>query len=155
MEQEQYEQQTEAPKKKKSAVRGIVGWIVYLVILGGLIFGTPYALSYTLKSEHPMAAITSGSMWPQLKKGDLVFIQGIESTDEIEIGDIVVYQIQQGFTIHRVVEFRNGRVITKGDANNTEDSPVQYSDIIGETVEWREKPLKIPKLGYVSILLNQ
>ena len=154
MENEQHYEE-DKPKKKDSAVKSIVGWIVYLAVLGALIFGTPVALSYALNSPHPMAAITSGSMWPVLKKGDLVFIRGIENRDEIEVGDIVVYQIQQGFTIHRVVRFSNGQVITKGDANNTEDSPVRYQDIIGKTVEFQGKPFKIPKLGYVSILLNQ
>ena len=150
---EQHEERT--TEKKKSAVRSIVGWIVYLAILGGLIYGTPVVLSKVLQSEYPMAAITSGSMWPTMKKGDLVFIKGVEGKEEIEIGDIVVYQNPQGFTIHRVVEFKDGQVVTKGDANNTEDTPVAWRDIIGKTVEWRGKPFKISKLGYVSILLNQ
>lgn len=142
-------------KKKRGLVRGLIGWILYLALLAGLIFGTPRVLSHFLKSEYPMAAITSGSMWPTLKRGDLVLIQGIKGKEEIRVGDIVVYQIQQGFTIHRVVELRNTQLVTKGDANNTEDNPVAYKDIIGKTVEFRGKPFRIPKLGNVSILLNR
>ena len=143
------------PKKKKSWFRGLMGWIVYLAILGSLIFGTPQALSYALNSPHPMAAITSGSMWPVLKKGDMVFIQGIHSKDEVVIGDIVVYQNPQGFTIHRVVKLQNKQVVTQGDANNVEDSPVPYEDIIGKTVEFRGKTLRIPMLGNISIILGK
>src|SRR3989344_899147 len=155
MEQEQYEQQKEAPKKKKSVVKDIVGWIVYLALLVGLVVGTPVALSKALNSPHPMAAITSGSMWPVLKKRDLVFIRGIENKEEVEVGDVVVYQNIQGFTIHRVVRLQNSKVITKGDANNTEDTPVMYEDIIGKTVEFRGKPFRIPFLGNVSIILSK
>ena len=153
MENEQHE--SIPIKKKKSIVKSLIGWIVYLALLAGLVVGTPKALAYMLKSEHPMAAITSGSMWPALKRGDMVFIQGIQNKEEFEVGDIVVYENPQGFTIHRVAEKRQTTVITKGDANNTLDAPVKYEDIIGKTVEFRGKPLKIPILGNISIQLNK
>ena len=152
---ENYEQQTEPTKKKKSALKSILGWIVYLAILAGLIFGTPQALSWVLGSEYPMAAITSGSMWPVLKRGDMVFIKGVREKSEIEVGDIVVYRNPQGFTIHRVEKKNENTVVTKGDANKTSDSPVAYEDIIGKTVEFRGKPFRIPMLGNISILLNR
>mgnify|MGYP001585020127 CR=1 FL=1 len=136
-------------------VKSIIWWVLYLAMVIGLVYGTPKALSYILQSEYPMAAITSRSMWPTLKKGDMVFIKGIASREEIEIGDIVVYQNLQGFTIHRVERKNEGTVVTKGDANNTEDSPVKYEDIIGKTVTFREKPVRIPWLGNVSIALDK
>lgn len=136
-------------------IKNIFGWVLYLAILVGLIYGTPVALSYILKSEYPMAAITSSSMWPVLKKGDMVFIKGIGDKGEIMVGDIVVYQNALGFTIHRVEKLNEDTLVTKGDANNTSDSPVQYEDVIGKTVHLGEKPLRIPLLGNVSILLNK
>ncbi len=150
---EQHEE--EKPKKKSNWIKSGIGWVVYLVLLVGLVWGTPKALSYILKSEYPMAAITSGSMWPTLKTGDMVFIKGIHDKSEFEVGDIVVYKNPEGFTIHRVEEKLENSVITKGDANNTEDKPVKYEDIIGKTVEFRGKPLKIPLLGNISISLNK
>lgn len=153
MENEQHEETKQ--KKKGGRVRSLIGWVVYLVLLVGLVWGTPKALSYILKSEYPMAAITSGSMWPTLKTGDMVFIKGIHGKDEFEVGDIVVYKNPQGFTIHRVEEKLQDEVITKGDANNTKDTPVKYEDVIGKTVEFRGKPLKIPLLGNISIQLNK
>lgn len=154
---ENFDQHEESAKEKKkgSALKNLIGWVVYLSLLVGSIFGTPKALSYVLNTSYPMAAITSGSMWPALKKGDLVFIKGVRDEKEIAIGDIVVYQNPQGFTIHRIVEFRNEQVVTKGDANNAEDSPVRYEDIIGKTVEFRGKPFRIPMLGNISIVLNK
>ena len=136
-------------------LKNLLGWILYLALLVALVVGTPRALSYILKSEYPMAAITSGSMWPALQKGDMVFIQGIQSKNDFEVGDIVVYKNPQGFTIHRVEEKQATVAITKGDANNTLDAPVKYEDIIGKAVEFRGKPLNIPLLGNISIMLNE
>src|SRR3989344_5093155 len=98
--------------------KNLSGWIIYLAILAGLIYGVPRGLVYILKTPYPMASITSGSMWPELKRGDLVFIKGINSKDEVQLGDIIVYKNQVGFTIHRIVKINGDTVITKGDANN-------------------------------------
>ena len=151
---EQHEEQ-KLIKKKGSVLKSIIGWVVYLALLVGLVVGTPKALSYILKSEYPMAAITSGSMWPTLKTGDMVFIKGIQERGEFGVGDIVVYKNPQGFTIHRVEEKQKNVVITKGDANNTVDTPEKYEDIIGKTVEFGGKPFKIPLLGNISRMLNK
>jgi len=135
--------------------KNLSGWIIYLAILAGLIYGVPRGLVYILKTPYPMASITSGSMWPELKRGDLVFIKGINSKDEVQLGDIIVYKNQVGFTIHRIVKINGDTVITKGDANNVFDSPVKYGEIIGKALIFNQKPFRIPMLGNVSILLNK
>lgn len=136
-------------------LKNLIGWVVYLGLLAGLIYGIPKGLAYYLKTEHPMASITSGSMWPALKKGDLILIKGIKSSDEIKIGDIIVYKNPGGFTIHRVEKMEWNGVITKGDANNVADPLVSYKEIIGKTLTFNNKPFRIPMLGNVSILINQ
>ena len=138
-------------KKVKSAI----GWILYLALLVGLVLGAPRGLTYFLETDYPMATITSGSMWPELKKGDLVLIKGVESKDEIEIGDIVVYRNPKGFTIHRVIKLNENTIVTKGDANNVEDNPVGYEEIIGKTLTFNQKIVKIPFLGNVGLLINR
>ena len=102
-----------------------------------------------------MAAITSSSMWPSLKKGDLVLIKGIQDKKEIKIGDIIVYENPRGFTIHRVIKTGENTLITKGDANNSSDSAIRYEDVIGRTLTFNEKTMKIPLLGNLSIIFNK
>ena len=46
---------------------------VYLVLIVVIVVGVPKFLSWYLDTDSPMAAITSGSMWPELKKGDLIY----------------------------------------------------------------------------------
>jgi len=136
-------------------VKSIIGWILYLALLVGLVWGVPKGLAYVLKTDYPMASITSGSMWPELKKGDLVLIKGIENKDEIKIGDIVVYQNPKGFTIHRVIKLDEDTLMTKGDANNVNDSPVRYEEVIGKTLTFGKTIVKIPMVGGIGLLINK
>lgn len=135
-------------------VKEILGWVVYLVVLVLLIYGIPKGLAYALDTEHPMASISSDSMWPALKQGDLVFIKGIKDKEEIEMGDIVVYKNERGFTIHRVIRLNENSLITKGDANNKEDSPVKYEDVVGKAVTLKETTVRIPLLGNIGLLVQ-
>jgi len=136
-------------------VKSLFGWIIYIAVLIALIYGIPKALVYILDTQHPMASITSGSMWPALKKGDLIFIKGIENKDEIKIGDIVVYKNSKGFTVHRVIEINEDTIVTRGDANNVNDTPISYEEIIGRPLTIKDKPFRIPFVGMVSVLMNK
>ncbi len=153
---------TLAPRRKKpmtlraKVARKVIGTLVYLAFVAVLVVGTPKFLSWYLKSDTPMAAITSDSMWPALKRGDLVFIEGVKP-EQLEVGDVVVYSNARGFTIHRVtvLDLENGMITTKGDANNVSDAPVKVADLIGRAVEWGGKPIRIPKLGLISIFVSK
>lgn len=139
----------------KKFLKNIAGWIIYIAILVGLVYGIPKGLAFVLKTEHPMATITSGSMWPSLKKGDFILIKGIDSKEEIKVGDIIVYKNPKGFTIHRVIQMDEDTLVTKGDANNTNDSPIKYEEIIGKPLGSNQKPFRIPILGSIGIFIGQ
>ena len=139
----------------KKFLKNIAGWILYIAILVGLVYGIPKGLAFVLKTEHPMATITSGSMWPSLKKGDFVLIKGINSKEEIKVGDIVVYKNPKGFTIHRIIQMDEDTFVTKGDANNTNDPPIKYEEIIGKPLGSNQKPFRIPILGNIGIFIGQ
>lgn len=136
-------------------LKNILGWLAYFLMLFILIYGIPKAMSAVLNTSYPMAAITSGSMWPALKTGDLVLIKGVKSKEDIKIDDIVVYRNEKGFTIHRVIKMNDETITTKGDANNISDLPVRYEEIVGKTVSFDSKPFRIPYLGRISFLLNK
>ena len=140
-------------KNKRKIVSEIVIYILFVAILA---VGTPKALSYFLGTEYPVASITSGSMWPALKKYDIVFIKNAEKS-ELEVGDIIVYKNGNSentktpiFTIHRIVELNKNTVKTKGDANNISDPLIEYKSIVGKTVNIKSKPLRIPYLGKIT-----
>ncbi len=125
------------------------------LIFGTVYYGLPRVLSHFLKSAQPIAAITSGSMWPVLKQGDLVFIKGVGDKKEIKVGDIVVYQNDLGFTIHRVVRMYGDKIVTRGDANNTDDTPIKFEQIAGKVLGTSTGPVRIPLVGSVSAAVRK
>jgi signal peptidase I len=128
---------------------------LYAVIVAGTVFGLPKFLTWYLDTPYPMAAITSGSMWPALSEGDLVFIRGV-AKEQLAEGDIIVYRNPNGgsFTIHRIVSLTADTLVTKGDANFNPDAPISYNDVIGKTVTVRGRELHIPHLGSVTVFAS-
>src|SRR3989344_2809801 len=128
-------------------------FILYVVILATILFGVPRFLSWYLETPYPIAAITSGSMWPELREGDFIFIQGNIEKSELGIGDVIVYRNKDGstFTIHRIVALGDDTLTTKGDANFDPDSPIEYEQVVGRTFNIFGKPLNIPYLGSITV----
>ncbi|MBR3786246.1 MAG: signal peptidase I [Firmicutes bacterium] len=84
------------------------------------------------------AVVLSGSMEPELSKGDLIFVK----EDTFDVGDVVVYQDVNYLVVHRVISINEDTVVTKGDANNTDDGEIPMSVVKGKVTFW------IPALGY-------
>ena len=77
------------------------------------------------------AIVLTGSMEPTLNVNDLVIVT---KADNIEIGDIVVFQQGNDLIIHRVIEknVEENRIVTKGDANNVDDGNIPMSAVKGK-----------------------
>jgi signal peptidase I len=136
-------------------MRKLLDILIYVAIIIGLVFGLPKALSYALNTNYPMAAITSGSMWPELKEGDLVFIKGVK-VEQIKVGDIVVFkdEISNKFIIHRITKINSNTFVTKGDANFQEDAPTKFENLVGNILTFKNKNVRIPYLGSVTVFAN-
>ncbi|TSC69981.1 MAG: signal peptidase, endoplasmic reticulum-type [Parcubacteria group bacterium Gr01-1014_70] len=124
--------------------------LFYAAIAGGVLWGLPEFLSWKLGTPYPIAGVTSSSMWPALKRGDLILIKGVERSD-IQKNDIVVWKHGGGFTIHRVVELNQKTLVTKGDGNFDADEPVRYEDVVGKALTVRGRLFRIPYAGFVTI----
>ena len=72
----------------------------------------------------------------------------IRAADAYEVGDVVVYQSGSSLVIHRIVRVEDEYVVTKGDANNTEDDPVSLSAVKGRMA------FAVPYLGLPVRLLQ-
>ncbi len=93
--------------------------------------------------------VLSGSMEPEYHVGSIIYLSDI-SSDELEVGDSITYNLSDITVTHRIVEINSDPTHgvtfkTQGDANNTVDGyDVRPSQILG-------KPLfTIPLLGYVA-----
>ena len=91
-------------------------------------------------------------MEDELHIGDIAIIQKCSAND-VNVGDIIEYQMEGYTVIHRIIEKnqRNGEFyfITKGDNNNSQDKEeVRENQLIGKVI------FKIRYLGYPAIWLH-
>lgn len=97
--------------------------------------------------------VVTGSMEPEMPVGSLVYIQRTDAA-QAQPGEIVAFygaRDSAAIITHRVVENRvvMGEIITKGDANQTNDmNPVEYENFIGTVT------VSIPKLGSVAQIMT-
>ena len=91
------------------------------------------------RGEKSHAKLSGFSMWPLIKPDDSLIID--HNLNNINLGDIVVFQYQSKLVAHRVVKrFKNGAsqvaYLTKGDGNCRFDQlPLFPESILGRVVQ--------------------
>lgn len=97
--------------------------------------------------------IASNSMYPKIKKGDIVIIQDIDVND-IKKGDIIRYKMDNYYVIHRVVmiaEDKDGLYfVMKGDNNDNVDLYPVRSSMVDGIIKF-----DIPYAGYPTLIVNK
>ncbi len=96
--------------------------------------------------------VVSGSMMPKIRPGDV--ISAAPPPDKVEAGTVVLVNDPANpgeLLMHRVIRFDEaGRMITKGDANQTADStPVPMADLVGIP------RIRIPYIGLPYLWMQQ
>lgn len=95
------------------------------------------------------SAIVTGSMEPKIGVGDIVISKDIDF-DEIVIDDVIIFYsaVENKHIVHRVIRIEeDGSLITKGDANSSEDpASVTKDNYEGKVVN------VVPKIG--KLILN-
>ncbi len=125
-----------------------------LAVTALLAFGTMSVMAVLpmIIPGYTSASITSGSMMPTLRIGDVV-IAVDHGDDEIAPGTIVVYEDprKHDLVTHRVVSVNpDGSYITKGDVNGVNDpAPIPAANIRG-TAQWI-----VPFVGLLRIWAAQ
>ena len=99
-----------------------------------------------------MVAIASGSMSPEIKKGDAVIIEKLSNKkiSELKKGDIIAYKYSDVLIIHRIekIEIAGDKYYfyTKGDANSDIDEWIVEDNMIVGKIN-----LIIPYLGKPTV----
>ena len=130
---------------KKRAVHIII--IIFTALVIGLNVYSWNARTF-VKNPLPMpfgygaCVVLSGSMEPGLSVNDLIVVK---ETKDIKVDDLVVFADGGSVVVHRCVSVSGDTVVTKGDANNTTDTPISLkNDVRGVVV------LTIPAGGYIT-----
>ncbi|HUT05415.1 MAG TPA: signal peptidase I [Nitrosopumilaceae archaeon] len=135
----------------KSVIKDII-----IVVLGVVIIWI--GLQVVFGTENPFYVVASGSMIPKLQVYDVLIVQGHIPIEDIQIGDIIVFDRPSGHDrviVHRVVSITDDNPVTlrtKGDNNIASiagtDYPITEKEYIGK-VEFI-----IPQIGYVTQVLK-
>ena len=107
---------------------GIFGIILLISIYNNIqikILGNDYSSFF----GYSMFEVQTGSMADTINPGDWILVK---TTKNIELNDIITYSEDGEFITHRVVETYKDRYITKGDANNSKDDPINKEQIVGK-----------------------
>ena len=140
---------------KKIISKGVIKDIL-IVVVGVLIIWL--GLQIAFGTQNPFYVVASGSMIPVLEVYDVIIIQGHVPFEEIEIGNIIVFNRPSDHDrviVHRVISITDDNpktIRTQGDANNASipgtDFPITEEEYIGK-VEYT-----LPQVGYVTQLLK-
>jgi len=156
----------EKEKKPISHKKVIIAVVMICIAFFGS-FLVYFGLQVVLNTEAPIVIVVSGSMEPNIREGDLLFVMGANPEDikngtaEDKNGDVIVFDARGLWVgapeepiVHRVVDkylvgdtwyFR-----TKGDANPLSDqAPIPEYCIIGVVIGG------IPYIGWVKIFLTE
>ena len=104
--------------------------VLLAAILLCMAFGKASGNSLPMPFGWGYAIVTSGSMEPELPVGALIVIR---KQDGYAVGDVVTFKEENGALVTHRLQFVDGNTaITKGDANNTEDAPIETEQILGK-----------------------
>ncbi len=140
---------------KRSFSKGVIKDIA-IVGVGVLVIW--FGLTLAFGTQNPFYVVASGSMIPELEVYDVLIVQGHEPFEDLEIGDIIVFNRPSDHNrviVHRVVSVTDDDPITlrtKGDSNPASipgtDYPITQEEYLGKVV------YTIPQAGYVTQLLK-
>ncbi|NVM43321.1 MAG: signal peptidase I [Candidatus Lokiarchaeota archaeon] len=144
--------------------------IIAVVLIITAFFGSYlvyFILQVSFNTESPIVVVISGSMEPNIHKGDLLFVAGMDADDikngtaVDKDGDVIVFDARglwpgapQEPIVHRVIDkYQIGDTWyfrTKGDANSLPDAvDIPESRVIGVVIGG------IPYIGWVKIFLTE
>ena len=140
---------------KRSISKGVIKDIAIVAIAVVVIW---IGLQAAFGTQNPFYVVASGSMIPALEVYDIIVIQGHDPFEEVQVGDIIVFDRPSDHNrviVHRVESILNEEpftVRTQGDANPSfirgTDYPITEEEYIGKVAH------VIPQVGYITQVLK-
>ena len=140
---------------KRSISKGVIKDIAIVAIAVIVIW---IGLQAAFGTQNPFYVVASGSMIPALEVYDIIVIQGHEPFEEVQVGDIIVFDRPSDHNrviVHRVESILSEdpyTVRTQGDANPSfirgTDYPITEEEYIGKVA------YVIPQVGYITQILK-
>lgn len=136
-------------------IKNIICWTLVVVLVFTLVIffvsringSTPSVFGYSI------FRVSSGSMQPELKVGDIILDKAVENPEDLKVGDVVTftsYEYGDILVTHKVIKApyeENGKIMlqTKGVANEVADKPISADNVKG---------IMICKVDYLDTVYN-
>ena len=134
-------------KKTLNKIISIIINILIVIVTVFIIIGIYYLIQVNLFNKgyanifgYTFFEVATGSMSNTIEIGDVLIVK---ITKEVEENDIIVYSEDENFITHRLIKKDKDNLIAKGDANNSEDKPININQVLGKV----EKI--IPRIGII------
>ena len=75
--------------------------------------------------------VETGSMEDGIHAGDYILIY---KKNKYDVGDVITYKKKDYYITHRIIKKKDNGIVTKGDANNVEDEPIEVDSIVGKVI---------------------
>ena len=134
-------------KTLKNYINGIVNFVTTIIIILLSIsvissFQTTFfGKKYNSFFGYSLFEIKTASMSGQMEIGDWILVK---ITDDVKLNDVITFEQDGSFVTHRIIEQYKDTYITKGDSNNSKDTPITKDQIIGKMIK------VMPKFGIIK-----
>jgi signal peptidase len=129
----------------RQALKKTANWVVFsLVVL--------LCAGFTLlvvTGKYKVLIVRSESMKPAIQMGDLIVLKSYRKGEELEIGQVISFDVSGTSITHRLVGIEGLRLVTKGDAVKNPDTwPISADHVKGTYL------FRVPYLGYAASFLK-
>ena len=124
----------------------IIGQFILCLILIFFILLNIFSMNNKSLFGFRIYRVISGSMQPALQIGDVIIVKKSNNYAE---RDIITYSNGLTTITHRIIAINNDEVITKGDANEVDDKPINKEQIVGKFF------FRISNFSLFSIILSK
>lgn len=127
----------------KRIIKNIVNIVTY-----GCAAITVLLIILSLIGIRPYITI-SGSMEPNIKTGSVCFVNYGANYEDVEVDDVIAFKAGNTLVTHRVLNFTENGIETKGDNNEDPDSIItNKNNFVGQTL------CSIPYAGYAIMFFK-
>lgn len=115
----------------------ILNFIIVIVFIMVLVVGYNYFQLQVLNKDYSnffgytVFEVSTGSMAKTLEIYDVILVQ---ITKDVKENDIITFKRDGELITHRIMHINGDNLITKGDANNTEDEEITKDAVIGKVI---------------------
>lgn len=107
--------------------------IVLVALIAIYVFQTAVLKKkYVNVFDYTVFRVATGSMRHEININDIVIVK---ITKDVITKDVIVFEQDDDLIVHRIIDINGDNIITKGDANNSNDEPINKEQVVGKVLK--------------------